>query len=132
MPRPADAMHLALLRSVVSTLLHTPEESLASEIPGVARILYTTTPSIFDGALVSPSEEARVLCAKTTTRIAALIGSKSPQARWAGAVLAKCVLESSFEALTAWGEAWCRRLVGLLNVSRWISSVKTARGEDRH
>ncbi|KAI5842709.1 rRNA processing/ribosome biogenesis-domain-containing protein, partial [Tricharina praecox] len=63
----------------------------------------------------SPSEEAQVLCAKTKSRVAALIGSKSPQARWAGVVLAKCVLESSFEALAAWGEGWVRRLVGLVN-----------------
>ena len=115
MPRSTDT-HLPLLRSLVSTLLRTPEDALASEIPTLATLLYTTTPSIIDSALASSSEEAQVLCTKVKTRVAALLGSKSLAARWAGAALAKCVLESSFEALTAWGEAWCRRLVGVLNV----------------
>ncbi|KAI5778524.1 rRNA processing/ribosome biogenesis-domain-containing protein [Geopyxis carbonaria] len=109
---------LQALRSLTRTLTSTPESDLPAQIPSIAAALYSQ-PILEAGIALSSqrqraSEEAAVLLNKFKTRVSALLQSKAAPARWCGVVLAKCAVESSFEALATYGAVWTRLMVPLV------------------
>ena len=113
---------LLLLRSITTTITTVPETALPAHIPSIASLLYASP--ILDAAIAistdasqrSRQEDAAVLVNKFKTRVASLIQSKVSQARWSGAVLAKVAVESSFEALAAYGAVWVKLIANLVTV----------------
>jgi len=116
---PTDS--LLVLRTITTLLTATSEVSLPSQIPTIAGQLYASP--ILDPAISlssstrgRESEDAVVLVNKFKTRVSTLLQSRVSQARWCGVVMVKCTVESSFEALAAWGGPWAKVLVGLVTV----------------
>lgn len=119
---PADP--LLPLRRITSVLTSAPESELPRHAPALANLL-SSSPVIDAATAISANpaprrqqaEEATMLLNKFKTRVSALLQSRNPQARWCGLVLAKCAVESSFEALASWGGTWVRLMLGLITVS---------------
>lgn len=112
---------LVVLRTITTILLTAPELALPSHIPTIAGQLYGSP--VLDAALslasgTTGSDDAVVLLNKFKTRVTTLLQCRVSQARWCGVVLAKCAVESSSEALAAWGEVWSKLLMGLVTVRR--------------
>jgi hypothetical protein len=104
------------LRTITATLTATPEVSLPAAIPQIAAQLYSS-PIIDDAlAIAAEKEDALVVCNKFKSRVAALLQSRVPQARWAGVVIVKVAVEASAKALEAWAGSWVKVLVGLISV----------------
>ncbi|KAF8543789.1 rRNA processing/ribosome biogenesis-domain-containing protein [Trichophaea hybrida] len=143
MPPPTDP--LLVLRTITTLLTTTSEASLPSQIPIIARQLYAS-PVLNAAVSLSSSggresEDAMVLVNKFKTRVSALLQSRVNQARWCGVVIVKCTVESSFEALAAWGGLWAKALVGLVTrpepttttvmVIRTLTRIFTALSTDK-
>lgn len=113
---------LLLLRSITTILTNTPEPSLPAHIPSIASLLYASP--LLDAAIAistdasqrSRQEDAAVLVNKFKTRVAALLQSRVSQAKWCGVVLVKVAVESSFEALAAYGAVWVKLVCNLVTV----------------
>lgn len=115
---------LLSLRRITAVLTATPEPQLPQHATTLATLILSAP--ILDSASAiaanpaprrQQAEEAAVLLNKFKTRVSALLQSRNAQARWTGLVLAKCAVESSFEALASWAGTWVRLMMGLITVS---------------
>ncbi|KAF8244276.1 hypothetical protein K440DRAFT_663542 [Wilcoxina mikolae CBS 423.85] len=144
MPPPATD-RLLVLCTITTLLTTTSEISLPSQISTIAGQLYASP--VLNAAISlsscggRESEDAMVLVNKFKTRVSALLQSRVSQARWCGVVMVKCTVESSFEALAAWGGPWAKALVGLVTrpepttttvmVIRTLTRIFTALSADK-
>ncbi|TGZ84063.1 hypothetical protein EX30DRAFT_362019 [Ascodesmis nigricans] len=112
---------LLSLRRITAVLTATPEPQLPQHATTLATLILSAP--ILDSASAiaanpaprrQQAEEAAVLLNKFKTRVSALLQSRNAQARWTGLVLAKCAVESSFEALASWAGTWVRLMMGLI------------------
>jgi hypothetical protein len=116
MPPTTGGDSLLHLRAITATLTTTSEASLPAAIPQIAAQLYSS-PIIDDAlALAAEKEDALIVCNKFKSRVAALLQSRVPQARWAGVVIVKVAVEASAKALEAWAGGWVKVLMGLVSV----------------
>ncbi|KAF8463706.1 rRNA processing/ribosome biogenesis-domain-containing protein [Kalaharituber pfeilii] len=112
MAPPPPAAGLAPLRALAAALTAVPDDALPAALPAHIGALYAAP--VLESAFRSASEDAAVLLHKLRARVSALLQSRAPQGRWAGAALVGACVGSSRECLAAHAKTWAPLVLALL------------------